>query len=144
KMHLIAMKTAVPSLKRCLVGAKEAHEEAQFVREMSPIVPDMDIQGTGTNLEAATADADIVVTATSAQAPLLKAAWLKPGVFYSHIGGWEDEYAVAKCCQKIVCDDWETVKHRTQTLSRMYKDGELRDSDVHANLGDLVTGRKPG
>ena len=71
--------------------------------------------------------ADILVTATSAQAPLLKAAWMKPGAFYSHIGGREEEYAVARRCEKIVCDDWETVKHRTQTLSRMYKD---RDSTM--------------
>ncbi len=26
-----------------------------------------------------------------------------------------------------VCDDWETVKHRTQILSRMYEDGELAE-----------------
>jgi N-[(2S)-2-amino-2-carboxyethyl]-L-glutamate dehydrogenase len=51
---------------------------------------------------------------------------------------------VAKQCQKIVCDDWETVKHRTQTLSRMYKDGELGDADVHANLDQVVAGEKPG
>ncbi len=69
---------------------------------------------------------------------------MKPGAFYSHIGGWEDEYAVAKQCDKIVCDDWETVKHRTQTLSRMYKDGELTDADVYANLSELVSGSKPG
>jgi len=144
KMHLIAMKTAVPSLERCLVAAKEASEEEQFVREMSPILSGMEIQGTGSDLEAATSKADIIVTATSAQAPLLKADWVKPGTFYSHIGGWEDEYAVAKSCQKIVCDDWETVKHRTQTLSRMYKDGELTDGDVHANIGELVAGTKPG
>ena len=88
--------------------------------------------------------ADILVTATSAQAPLLKAAWMKPGAFYSHIGGWEDEYEVAKQCDKIVCDDWETVKHRTQTLSRMYKDGELSDEDVYANLVEVVAGEKGG
>lgn len=34
---------------------------------------------------------DIIVTATSAQALLLKAGWIKPGAFYSHIGGWEDD-----------------------------------------------------
>ena len=45
--------------------------------------------------------------------------------------------------QKIVCDDWETVKHRTQTLSRMHKDGELGE-DVHANLDEVVAGAKPG
>lgn len=144
KMHLIAMKTAVPTLKTCRVAAKEPVEEEQFVREMSPILPDVDIGGTQSDLRQAIEGADIIVTATSAQAPLLKAAWMKPGSFYSHVGGWEDEYAVAKQSDKIVCDDWETVKHRTQTLSRMYKDGELTDDDIHANLSDLVAGRRPG
>ena len=69
---------------------------------------------------------------------------MKPGAFYSHIGGWEDEYNVAKLCDKIVCDDWETVKHRTQTLSRMYKEGLLADNDLYANLVELVRGTKPG
>ncbi len=144
KMHLIAMKTAVPSLELCRVGAKSPEEEDQFVSEMSAILPSMAFEKTDSNLAEAVSDADIIVTATSAQAPLLKAEWVKPGAFYSHVGGWEDEFEVAKLCDKIVCDDWETVKHRTQTLSRMYKAGELQDSDIHGNLVDLIVGRKPG
>jgi ornithine cyclodeaminase/alanine dehydrogenase-like protein (mu-crystallin family) len=144
KMHLIAMKTAVPSLKRCRVAAKLPEEEQQFVREMSAIIPSLEYVATNSDLESAVSGADIIVTATSAQAPLLKAAWMKPGAFYSHIGGWEDEYAVAEQCEKIVCDDWETVKHRTQTLSRMYKDGALTDERIHGNLSELVSGAKPG
>jgi ornithine cyclodeaminase/alanine dehydrogenase-like protein (mu-crystallin family) len=144
KMHLLAMKTVRPTLTECRVSARTAEEEQQFVRELAPLVPDMELVATGTDGARAMEGADILVTATSAQAPLLKAAWMKPGSFYSHVGGWEDEYAVAKQCQKIVCDDWETVKHRTQTLSRMYKDGELADSDVHGNLDEVVAGEKPG
>ncbi|WP_246117778.1 ornithine cyclodeaminase family protein [Adhaeretor mobilis] len=144
KMHLIAMKTAIPSLRECFVAAKSVSEEEEFVRQMSPIVPDMQVSGTETSLEAAVSPADIIVTATSAQAPLLKAAWIRPGAFYSHVGGWEDEFAVAKLCDKIVCDDWNTVKHRTQTLSRMYQEGKLSDDDIHADLVDLVTGKKAG
>jgi len=144
KMHLIAMKTAIPTIELCRVAAKDPAEEVQFVSEMSAILPELKFECTHSDLAAATQSADIIVTATSAQAPLLKAAWMKPGAFYSHIGGWEDEYAVAKQCDKIVCDDWETVKHRTQTLSRMYRDGELADSDIHGNLVDLITGQRPG
>lgn len=144
KMHLIAMKTVVPAIEECRVSAKYEHEEKQFVDEMGPLFPDIRFSAANTNTQKAIVDADIIVTATSVQAPLLKAAWVKPGTFYSHIGGWEDEYAVAKQCQKIVCDDWETVKHRTQTLSRMYKDGELTDEDLHANLVEVVAGEKGG
>ena len=130
KMHLIAMKTVFPALEECRVSAKYDHEEQQFIDEMATLFQDMRFSAAHTNAQRAIEGADILVTATSAQAPLLKAAWIKPGTFYSHIGGWEDEYDVAKQCDKIVCDDWETVKHRTQTLSRMYKDGQLSDEDI--------------
>jgi ornithine cyclodeaminase/alanine dehydrogenase-like protein (mu-crystallin family) len=144
KMHLIAMKTAIPSLKECRVAAKLGSEEEQFVRQMSAIIPDIKFTAANSDLKRAASGADIIVTATSAQAPLLKADWMKAGAFYSHVGGWEDEYEVAKQCDKIVCDDWETVKHRTQTLSRMVKEGLLTDDDLHANLTDLVNGKKAG
>lgn len=144
KMHLLAMKTIRPTLEECRVAAKTATEEELFIEQMERIEPSMRFVPAHTDGAAAMSGADILVTATSAQAPLLKAEWMKPGSFYSHIGGWEDEYAVAKQCDKIVCDDWETVKHRTQTLSRMYKDGELRDEDVHGNLDEVVVGEKSG
>ena len=144
KMHLIAMKTVVPTIQECRISAKYDHEEQQFVKEMKSLFPEMKFVMANTKAQTAMDGADILVTATSAQAPLLKAAWMKPGSFYSHIGGWEDEYDVAKQCQKIVCDDWETVKHRTQTLSRMYKDGALTDGDIHANLVEVVAGEKGG
>ncbi len=144
KMHLLAMKAVRPGITRCRIGAKTVEEEEQFIEQMAPILPGMSFLGTKTDLEQAIRDADIIVTATSAQAPLLKADWMKPGSFYSHIGGWEDEYAVAQRCQKIVCDHWDTVKHRTQTLSRMYKEGLLRDKDIYADLDELVAGDKPG
>ncbi|MHC4398421.1 MAG: ornithine cyclodeaminase family protein [Planctomycetota bacterium] len=144
KMHLLAMKTVLPSLSECRVSAKTTEEEEQFIEQMAPILPEMKFVSAQMRGEVAIQEADVVVTATSAQAPLLKAAWMKPGSFYSHIGGWEDEYAVAQQCEKIVCDDWETVKHRTQTLSRMYKEGLLADDDVYGNLDELVAGEKPG
>jgi ornithine cyclodeaminase/alanine dehydrogenase-like protein (mu-crystallin family) len=144
KMTLLAMKTVRPTLEECRVCAKTAAEERQFIDELAPVVPDMKLVAVGTDGARAMTGADILVTATSAQAPLLKGDWMKPGSFYNHVGGWEDEYAVARRCEKIVCDDWETVKHRTQTLSRMYQDGELSDSDVYGDLIECVAGDKPG
>jgi N-[(2S)-2-amino-2-carboxyethyl]-L-glutamate dehydrogenase len=143
KMNLLAMKSVRPGLAECRVSAKTVEEERQFVRELAPILTDMNLVAAETDSAWAMSESDILVTATSAQAPLLKAAWMKPGSFYSHVGGWEDEYAVAKQCEKIVCDDWEAAKHRTQTLSRMYADGELSDADIGGNLVEFVAGDKP-
>jgi ornithine cyclodeaminase/alanine dehydrogenase-like protein (mu-crystallin family) len=144
KMHLIAMKVVRPSLTHCRVASSTLAEEENFIAELAPLLPDMEFLATATNAREAMETADILVTATSAQAPLLKADWMKPGAFYSHIGGWEDEYAVAQQADKIVCDDWETVTHRTQTLSRMYNEGLISAHDIHADLHELVSGHKPG
>jgi ornithine cyclodeaminase/alanine dehydrogenase-like protein (mu-crystallin family) len=144
KMHLLSMKVVRPGLKECRVAAKTVAEEQQFIQELSPLFPDMSFVAANTHGRAAMEDADILVTATSVQAPLLKASWMKPGAFYSHIGGWEDEYEVALQCDKIVCDDWDTVTHRTQTLSRMYAEGLLSGADIHADLHELVSAHKAG
>jgi ornithine cyclodeaminase/alanine dehydrogenase-like protein (mu-crystallin family) len=144
KMHLLGMKVVRPSLKECRISAKTVEEEQQFIDELTPLLPDMAFISANTVARDAMNDADILVTATSAQAPLLKAEWMKAGAFYSHIGGWEDEYKVAQQCDKIVCDDWDTVTHRTQTLSKMYAEGLLSHSDIHADLHELVSGHKPG
>jgi len=144
KMHLIAMKVVRPSLKVCRVASKNALEEDTFIEELSHLFPDMEFVPARTNAKKAMDGADILVTATSAQAPLLHAEWVKPGAFYSHIGGWEDEYEVVLQSDKIVCDDWETVTHRTQTLSRMYKEGLIDGHSIHADLHELVSGHKPG
>lgn len=144
KMHLLGMKSVRPGLKTCKVSSKESWEEQAFVEQMQPLLPDMEFICCNTDSSKAITDSDIIVTATSAQAPLLKAAWIKPGAFYSHIGGWEDEYAVVQLADKIVCDDWETVKHRTQTVSRCCKEGIITDSHIHGNLIDVLSGEKPG
>ena len=144
KMHLLGMKSVRPSLKVCKVAAVSEAEELAFIRDLSPLLPDMTFVSCKTVLKDAIVDSDIIVTATSAQAPLLKAEWIKKGAFYSHIGGWEDEYDVVKMADKIVCDDWETVKHRTQTVSRCYKDGIITDDHIYGNLIDILSGEKKG
>ena len=90
------------------------------------------------------ADTDIIVTAISGQAPVLKARDVRAGMLYIHVGGWEDEYGVALKADKIVCDDWNASKHRTQTICRMYKEGLLKDKDIYADLAEIIAGQKKG
>ena len=51
------------------------------MRQMSPILPQVEIRAAGTDLGKAVDGADVIVTATSAQAPLLKAEYVAPGAF---------------------------------------------------------------
>ena len=144
KMHLLGMKAVRPGLKLCRVAAKYPEEEQDFIEKLSPLFPDMTFVACGGVLENAIRDSDIIVTATSAQAPLLKAEWIRKGAFYSHVGGYECEYGVITMADKLVCDDWTVVKHRLSTIARVYKEGLISDDDIHANLVDLVSGAKCG
>lgn len=144
KMHIIFLVRAFPSLSVFHVSTRSAHTAAKFVAEMRRLFPNLEFTETGEHTDKVVKQADIVITATSSQGPHLKADWLKEGLFYSHIGGWEDEFDVVRRCDKIVCDDWAHVKHGSQTLAQMYQDHLIDDDTIYADLTDLVTGKKKG
>lgn len=144
RRHLDLVKVVRPSLKKCYVSSRTEKTVSAFIEEERALHPDMEFIACGNHFEAAVKDADIIVTAISGQEDVLKARWIKPGAFYIHVAGWEDEYAVPKKAAKIVCDDWECVKHRTQTISRMYKAGLLTDSEIYGNLEKIISGERPG
>ncbi len=144
RRHLDLLKIVRPGLKKCYVSSRTDKTVAAFIEEESALHTDMEFIACGNDYETAVKDADIIVTAISGQEDVLKARWIKKGAFYIHVAGWEDEYAVAKKAAKIVCDDWENIKHRTQTISRMYKDGILHDDEIYGNLDEIVSGAKSG
>jgi len=96
-------------------------------------------------VDEALADADVALTITTAHEPLMFARQIKPGALTVQLAGHECEFAVIQQCRKIVTDDWDVVKHRgIMTPALMHQQGLLRDSDIHANLGELILGTKPG
>lgn len=144
KTHLLSMMTIFPNLEICKVSSRTIDSETLFIQQMKEFFPDLKFEACKSNYEMAVKDADIIVTAISGQEKILKAEWIKEGAYYCHVGGLEDDYSVALKANKIVCDDWNVVKHRTQTISRMYQEGILSDNDIHANLCEIVVGQKSG
>jgi ornithine cyclodeaminase/alanine dehydrogenase-like protein (mu-crystallin family) len=144
RRHLDMVTLVRPEIKTCYVSSLADGSTERFIEEERLLHPDIEFIDCQDNYEKAIVDADIIVTAISGQEPILKAKWIKKGAFYIHVAGWEDEYAVPKLASKIVCDDWECIKHRTQTISRMYKEGLLRDDEIYSDLDEIATGRKPG
>lgn len=144
-MHLFVFAKLYPSIEVCRVASRNPANEERFASIVNDLFPDLLVTCCGSSYERAATDADIIVTAISGQAPLLKADWVKPGAFYCHVGGIEDEYGVALKADKIVCDSWEALKHRgSPTISHMYRDGVLSDDDIYAELAEIVAGRVPG
>lgn len=144
KSHFLFMKAVRPEITVCRVSSRTHESEQEFVRQMSRFYPDVEFIPCSGNHEKAAVGSDIIITAISGQEKILRAEWIGQGVYYCHVAGLEDEFAVAKKADKIVCDNWNTVKHRTQTISRMYQLGMLADNDIYANLDEVITGKKAG
>lgn len=144
KMHLICIQHVHPEIEVCRVASRNSESEKSFVEEMHARFPNIRFETCDSDYEKASTGADIIVTAVSCQAPLLKARTIKKGAFYCHVAGWEDEFEVPLMADKIVCDKWDCVKHRTQTISQLYKQGRLKDSDIYADIADLIDGSLPG
>lgn len=142
RRHLDMLTIVRPSLKKCFVSSFPDGSVEHFIEEETVLHPNIEFINCQNNYESAVNKADIIVTAISGQEPILKADWIKKGAFYIHVAGWEDEYAVPLKASKIVCDDWECIKHRTQTISRMYKEGLLSDDKVYGNLDEIISGKK--
>ncbi len=144
RMHFTLLKRMFPTIKECRVSSLSTEIEHSFIDKFKDIVPEVKFITCNNDSHLCASGADIIVTAISGQSPVLKASDITKGGLYIHVGGWEDEYGVAQKANKIVCDDWEVVKHRSQTLCRMYKEGLLKDDDIYANLSNLIDGTKVG
>ena len=93
--------------------------------------------------------ADVVVEATRLDEPqpILRTAWLAPGSFVVPYGTMSAvELDLLDAMSKVVVDDWEQCKPggRFGALREHVERGLLTKETLHAELGDVVVGRKPG
>ena len=143
KSHFLAFMNVMDNLEVCKVSSRSKESINKFIMQMEKFYPNVEFIDCGNDYKEA-ANSDIIVTAISSQEKVLKAEWIKKGTFYCHVAGLEDEFEVAQKADKIVCDDWSVVKHRTQTISQMYKQGLLKDSDIYANIYEIIIKNKKG
>jgi len=98
--------------------------------------------------ESCVLGADIVVEASRLEKPepLLKTAWIKRGAFVVPYGTMSAvELSLTDIMDKIVVDDWGQCKTGRFGALRAHVDaGKLAAHTLHAELGEIVAGRKTG
>ena len=98
--------------------------------------------------ESCLRDADIVVEASrlAAPAPLLKTAWIKPSALVVPYGTMSAvELSLTDIMDKIVVDDWGQCRAgRLGSLRAHVEAGKLSEATLHAEMGEIVAGAKPG
>jgi alanine dehydrogenase len=98
--------------------------------------------------ESCVAGADIVVEASRLPAPepMLKTAWIKPGALVVPYGTMSAvELSLTDIMAKLVVDDWGQCKAgKFGSLRAHVEAGKLSEATLHAELGQIVAGLKPG
>ncbi|HEU4521433.1 MAG TPA: ornithine cyclodeaminase family protein [Thermoanaerobaculia bacterium] len=100
-----------------------------------------------TSLERAIADSDIVVTCTTARAPILDASHLHPGLFIAAVGADNpDKQELAPAVlrdSRVVVDILEQAATMGD-LHHALDAGAVTRGDVHGELADVICGRVRG
>ncbi|XXF77731.1 ornithine cyclodeaminase family protein [Myxococcaceae bacterium GXIMD 01537] len=91
----------------------------------------------------AVADADIIVTATPARQPFLHRGMVPPGAHVTAVGA--DEPGKAELSSDLLLNARVVVDHRGLAVSSGTVGGAgLPESVIHAELGEVLAGLKPG
>lgn len=92
--------------------------------------------------------ADIVVEASrlTQPTPLLKTSWIKKGAFVVPYGTMSAlELSLPDIMDKMVVDDWGQARAGAKGAMRQHVDaGKLSEATLHAEMGQIVAGLKPG
>lgn len=92
--------------------------------------------------------ADLLVTATPSHEPIVRAEWLRPGQHVTALGsdtpGKQELEAACLARADLVVVDRLSQCARFGEVSHAVAAGLITESQVYAQLGEIVCGRKPG
>ena len=98
--------------------------------------------------EEAVRGADLVVTATTAKEPILRSAWLKPGVHINAVGSHRpdlreiDGATLARA--KIIVDSRDAIMAECGDILLALKEKSIAENAIHAEIGEVLAKVKPG
>ena len=144
--HLITAHRAIrPSIRQLMVWNRTRSRAQALVDALSN--EDLRIEVVD-DLEPAARRADLISCATMAREPLIQGKWLKPGAHLDLVGGFTpemretDDEALRR--GSIFVDSRLTTLDTVGDLVIPIATGAVTESDVLADLYDLVGGRHPG
>ena len=145
RTHLAAM-AAGRTLPRVRVGSRSAERARAFAQAAgAPGVPPIEVMPSA---EAAVRGASIICTLTASPTPVLAGTWIARGAHINAVGAHTpdtrelDTDAVTSA--RIVVDARESALAEAGDLLIPITEGRLRPADIHAELGEVITGARTG
>jgi len=144
--HQVICLCEVRQPRRLLAWSPEPAQLEEYCAEMrqrcgldARVMPD---------IESVCRGADLLITATPARSPLVRAAWLRPGMHVTALGadspGKQELDAACLGRADLVVVDRLSQCAAFGELSSAIAAGVFSADRVHAELGAVAAGRKPG
>ena len=143
RAQLAALRDVLP-LRRALAWDRDRSRAQAFAAEAAG--EDFPIE-IAADLEAAALRSDAIVTCTTSRAPFLEAGFVRPGTFVAAVGADSPDKSEVRpelMAKALVVADVLDQCRMMGDLRLAFASGLMGPGDVHAELGDLVTGRRPG
>lgn len=144
RTQLMAM-CAVRDIERAFVYDMFENRADAFAAEMSK---KLNIPVEKRKINDIVEESDIIVTATTAKTPVFDGNLVKPGTHLNLIGSFKpevrevDEVVIKK--SKLVVDQKSAALEEAGDIIIPLKAGIITEEHIYAELGELVTGIKPG
>ncbi|MCK9216607.1 MAG: ornithine cyclodeaminase family protein [Firmicutes bacterium] len=141
RMNLYAAKEVLNIEKAYIIDIQEK-TALSFASDLSKELG-IEILVKKTNKEVVE-NADIVITTTIANEPLVMNEWLKEGSLVLSIGSFiELDENIPLYTDKLIVDCWEQNSHRGELLE-LVKAGRITKENIYAELPEIVAGLKNG
>jgi ornithine cyclodeaminase len=144
-LNLCQAHAVTRPLKRFLIWGRNRAKAEETAREARALDLDAAVVG---DLAEAVSKADIISSATLSSEPLIRGAWLKPGVHLDLVGAYKpsmresDDEAVRRSC--LFVDTRAGALKEGGDLVQPIEAGVISKGDIRAELADLAHARHPG
>lgn len=145
RTHLVALSSVRP-IKRARLACRNIDHANELVREMQEKLS-FPIEPVNSN-EAAIRDSGIIVTATSANEPVLKREWIADGAHINAIGTHSPQSreidTATMAAARVFTDRRESILNEAGDYVLAAQEGAITPDNIVAEIGELVIGTKPG
>jgi N-[(2S)-2-amino-2-carboxyethyl]-L-glutamate dehydrogenase len=141
RLHALGLLESFESIRSLFLYDLEEGSARRLAGELSGRGVDVTVCGSA---EEAVRAGEVVVPCTVTDTPYIRMDWIAPGAFVSNISIMDVEPEVYLGVEKLLVDDWEQANREKKTINRLVLAGKLSRERLHAELGDVVRGARPG
>jgi ornithine cyclodeaminase len=141
--------TAVRPVKRIWIYSRRREQVDEMIAEIRPqLGPSIELLAADSPSQAVR-EALVICAATTSSIPVFDGAELRPGAHVNGVGSFRPEmqevdFATLRRASKIVVDSREAAMAEAGDLIVAIGRGEIRPSDIYAEIGEVAAGFKPG